>query len=81
MLGNNSRSPWEVTLGVWLNVASLLLGVMKGVLLPIPGPLWIAITSLTVVAALTAAVAWGHNWARVTLLVMFLLGLPLTSRG
>jgi uncharacterized membrane protein len=33
--------------------------------------------SLGVVAALTAAVAKGLNWARVTLLVLFLLGLPL----
>ena len=63
-------------MGVWLIVASLLLGVFKGVLLPVASPLWIGIVTGAILAALTVAVARGRNWARVTWLVLFLLGLP-----
>jgi hypothetical protein len=77
MSKKNASMPREAALGVWLNAASLLLGVLKGVLLPVTGPPWIGFLSIGVVAALTVAVARGLNWARITLLVLFLLGLPL----
>lgn len=77
MSKKNAGMPREVAFGVWLNAATLLLGALKLVLLPITGPLWIGLFSLGVVAVLTVAVAKGLNWARITLLVLFLLGLPL----
>lgn len=76
MSENITRRPRAATLGVWLIVASLLLGVLKGVVLPVAGPLWIGFVTGAILAALTAAVARGRNWARVTWLVLFLLGLP-----
>ncbi|MDZ4356400.1 MAG: hypothetical protein U1B84_08290 [Variovorax sp.] len=76
MSESNAGAPKEARLGTGLAVFSLVLGAIKGVLLPVPGPLWIAMTVLAILAALVFAVAKGFNWARIAFLVLFLLGLP-----
>ena len=71
-----SATPWQVSRAAWLIAASLALGVLKIMLVPTPGPLWLVFATIAVLLAFTAAIAKGKNWARITFTVMFGLGLP-----
>lgn len=71
-----TERPVEASRAIWLIAASLVLGVLRCVLLPPPGPLWVAYVTVALLAALTFAIARGANWARIVFLVLFLLGLP-----
>ena len=62
--------------GVWFLATSLALGAIKSLLVPVPGPWWVAVAVLAAMVALTTAIAKGMNWARVTFVLLFLLGLP-----
>jgi len=68
--------PQAVFIGVYLAAASVLLGLFKAMFVPVPGPIWLAVVIVAVILALVFAVWRRHNWARIVLLILFLLGLP-----
>lgn len=68
--------PKRVVTAVALLVASLLLGLLKIVLMPRPGPVWIAGVVIVVMLGLAVAIWAQKNWARILTLLLFLLGLP-----
>ena len=73
---NESLRPKSVVLGVSLFVGTIAIGTLRTLVLPAPGPRWIAATVLIVMLALTIAVWRRRNWARILVLVLFLVGLP-----
>ena len=73
---SESGTPIHVKRAVWLLAGSLALGAIKTSLAPVHGSLWVVVATIAIVAGLTAAISRGVNWARVTFLVLFLLGLP-----
>lgn len=68
--------PKRVVTAVALLVASVLLGLLKIVLIPPPGPVWIAGVVVVVMLGLAVAIWAQRNWARILTLLLFLLGLP-----
>lgn len=71
-----SAASIQVRRAVWLLAAALVLGAIKSLLVPVPGPWWIVIATLAALAAITMATTNGMNWATVVFVALFLLGLP-----
>jgi hypothetical protein len=79
--------PYEVTLAVRLQWFGVALGAVNGLVesartvstsaLPIAAVVAIPVFTIGVLAWLTRNIARGRNWARITLLVMFVIGTPL----
>jgi len=83
---NQNNRPKKVDMAVKLLYASLGLGVLRSIL---EAKILAQMPSLTLVIAVTLVtlailgfliykIGCGRNWARITFLVLFLLGLPLT---
>jgi len=72
-----SLRPRSVVIAVAIYVASLVLGIISSVLIPVPGPLWFSATIVVIMLLLALALWRRQGWSRFVLLILFLLGLPL----
>ncbi|MEY4563377.1 MAG: hypothetical protein RLZZ618_2654 [Pseudomonadota bacterium] len=68
-------APASTRLAVWLLLVSMGVGLVDLALAPVPAALWAAIAIDCIVVGFIFAMAKGKNWARVTFLLLFLLGL------
>ena len=75
-ISERQAQPKPAKFAVWLIAASLALGALKLAAVPVPGPAWLGLVILGVLAAFTVAIAKGANWARIVFLILFLIGLP-----
>jgi hypothetical protein len=66
----------SVAIGVSLATASLVIGVLRSVVAPPPGSLFVPILVVAALGALIYAVWSQRGWARWIFLVLFLIGLP-----
>lgn len=69
--------PRRVVIAVYLYLASLALGIISSVLIPVAGPLWFSALILLIMLLLAFALWHRQGWSRFVFLAMFLLGLPI----
>lgn len=74
-MSNNTR-PNYVVCSVWLYIASLMLGLLKAIIVPVPGEKLPGLVFVILMLAFPLAFWCRQNWARLLFLVFFLLGLP-----
>jgi len=72
---NSERPPHPVRAAICLFLASLALGSIKVLSLP-PAALVLAVVVIVIWLVLFAAMIQRKNWARITFLVLFLVGIP-----
>ena len=72
---DSERPPHPVRIAIWLFLASLALGSIKVFSLP-PAGLVLTVIVIVIWLLLFAAMTQRKNWARITFLILFLIGLP-----